>query len=144
VTKPTVAFALRAEYEGTTTQTIDGENRQVPVFSGGLVAAGDRDVDIAELLDDGDGQIVVAESDVALLLALDQYPALKRVGADDEAAPVNPYLAKSISDLRAEAKRRDLEVPAAIKKPALAEALLEHDRELAAGGPDNTDPEASA
>lgn len=129
----TVAYALREEYQGTTVQNIDGEDREVPVFTGGVIRAGEDDFDVREALDEGDGVIVVAETSSGLLSALDEYPALKRVAVPEGAAPLTEYQGAPLGRLRVEAKRRGLDGYSRANREALIAALEEHDRRAAAG-----------
>lgn len=100
-----IAYGLRAEYEGTA--NLDGQD--VPVFGGGLLALdGGESLDVAEALRAGDGRIVVDDTDAALILRLDAYPALKRVAAEGSVPTVGRYDRSSVSDLRAELRLRDL------------------------------------
>lgn len=106
-----IAFALRREYQGTTTQVEeDGADPvEVPVFTGGLIAvADDRDLNVGEELEAGDGLVVVDEHDTAALIALDAYPALKRVDAPDDAAITGGYDERKATELRAELERRGI------------------------------------
>lgn len=93
----TIAFALRADYATN--------------YTGGVIAVGyDRTLDIKAEIETGGGQIVVPDNDPSLLLALDGYPALKRVTAGDSDVTVDDrYEAMSVSDLRAEAKSLGVE-----------------------------------
>lgn len=123
------AFALREEYAGTVVQNIDGEDREVPVFSGGVVNGGDVDLNIAELLTEGDGVIVVDPRDPVVLAALEEYPALKPVGVPDGADPINDrYSSKGVTELRRLAKRAGIERMGRAGKDELIAALEAHDR----------------
>jgi len=101
-----VAYGLRADYDGTV--TIDGED--VPRFLGGVIRAGDRDLNVREELARGSGRILVSESDAGAVLALDGYPALKRVpaGDADRSDALSRYDALRMPELRAEVKLRGL------------------------------------
>lgn len=130
----TVAFALRADYEGEVDVTLeDGSVETRPKFAGGLLAVGDGDFDVAEELEAGDGYIVVYEHDSRLVDLLDIYPALKRVATPAGAEAVNPYLRRSHDDLKLQASLRDLEGLGHASKGKLSDVLLAHDAELAAG-----------
>lgn len=133
----TIAYRLRADYDG----TVEQDGIEVPIFTGGLIAAGDRDVDVRVELDAGAGTIVVAETDSALVEALDSYPALKRVGAPDDATPVDPYAGLTVVQLRDEVRLRELTVPAGAKRGELVDALLADDQG-ADITPDPDSPEA--
>lgn len=63
-----LAYALRAEYED--------------IYTGGLIVAGDSDFDVKAELDAADG-VIVTDSP-AIIQALDDYPALKRVPLPDD------------------------------------------------------------
>lgn len=99
-----IAYALRGDYAGTVEQ--DGE--EVPLFSGGITSAGDAgDLDVAELLEEGGGTIVVDDRDPRIVLALDEFLALKRVPVpDDVKALVGDYDGQPVTTLRGELKRR--------------------------------------
>lgn len=115
-----IAYGLRADY---------ADN-----YLGGVIRAGDRDVNVLEALDDGSGVIVADDTDTELVNALDGRPELKRVAAPDEQQPVTSrYAEYSVADLRYEAQRRGLTVPAGTRKAALIDALVDHDQRLAAG-----------
>lgn len=124
----TVAFTLRDEYAGTVVQREDenDEGREVPVFTGGLITVSDQDFDVRAELDAGDGYIVVASGNAALVDALDNYPALKRAASPDGAPIASGYDSLKVSDLRAELKRRGVE-PGNARKDALVRALTELD-----------------
>lgn len=117
----TIAFALRADYEG--------------VYTGGVIVVGyDRTLNVLEALEEGSGQIVVPENDVELVTALDGYIALKRVGAADDAdATVDRYEGLTVSQLRAEAKSRGIDKAAGASRDNLLAALRDQDRAVAAG-----------
>lgn len=131
----TITYGLRADYAGTVVQYDTEEDKQagngteVPVFSGGIVAAGAVDVDVRELLEDpehGDtGTIVVAETATALVNALDQYPALKRLETDAEPAEeaITDLDTLNVGDLRREAGREDLEAYGGLKRDELLRAV---------------------
>lgn len=133
-----IAFALREDYAG----TVEVDGAEVPVFTGGLLAVADRDVDVRAELDAGAGIIVVADHDAALAEALAAYPALKRVAVPDGSDPVEPYVGLTVPELRAELKLRELTVDANARRDDLVTALLEHDSALAAGV-DATDPDST-
>lgn len=138
------AYALRDEYAGTVVQAIDGEDREVPVFSGGLVNGGDNfgDVDVAKLLEEGGGTIVVDPRDPVLAAALDEYPPLKDVPVPDGASPVNDlYSNRGVRWLRAEVKRRGIDGLSKATKDELVAALEEYDR-AGNGGNDDQGGEA--
>lgn len=132
-----LAFALRSDYEGTTTVGEADEAREVPVFLGGVIVAGERDLNVAELLEAGNGTIVVSDRDPRIVAALDEYPALKRVevpkGAD---SVLGGYEDSNLTTLRAEAKRRELDVEGGVSKANRDTliAALEADDQGGAGG----------
>jgi len=130
-----ISYALRAEFDGTVTQELDdGTSVEVPAFTGGLITAGDRDVDIRVELDAGDGTIVVDDTaDPALILALDNYPALKRTGTPEGSEPINPYANQPIANLRERATALGLELYGSPKKAELAAGLLAADQATASG-----------
>lgn len=138
-----VAFALREEYAGTVLQreTEDDPGTEVPVFGGGLIGAGDRELNIAELLEDGDGTIVVEPAEHPLtLVALDEYPALKRVPVPAGAQAVTTgYADQSATKLRDEAGRRGIAGAGGASKADLLVALEADDARIAAGE-DQPDP----
>lgn len=102
-----VAYALRAEYEDS--------------YAGGVLAVGyDRTIDISAELENGSGQIVVADNDEALKAVLDGYPALKRVTTDSDEPTVDRYDGMSLADLRRETKNLGLEVDGNTKEAHLA------------------------
>lgn len=113
-----LAFALRAEYEGTVTIKGDGDtDLEVPKFLGGVIVAGERDLDVAELLAQGDGAIVISDRDPRIVAALDEYPALKRVDVPKGADTVlGSYEDSNLTTLRAEARRRELDVEGGVSK----------------------------
>lgn len=105
-------------------------------FLGGVINAGERDLNIAEELEKGNGTITVADdADVRVITALDNYPALKRTTAPDGDPAVegeDKYLRSRVTALRADAKARDLDGAGEADKATLVAALAEHDRILAA------------
>jgi hypothetical protein len=132
----TIAYELREEFAGTVEQVEHegAEPVEVPVFSGGLIAAGEtedgkaRDLNLRELLDEGDGTIVVEDHDTAAITALDQYPALKRVRVEPDAEPiVGAYNDRNTGDLRTELKRRGIEGAGNLSKDDAVAALERFD-----------------
>lgn len=73
------AYGLRAEYDGTVETDLGDGAVTVPKFSGGVLAVAGEDFNVREELDAGEGVIVVDAANVALVNALEEYPALKRV-----------------------------------------------------------------
>lgn len=130
----TVAFALRADYEGTVDVELeDGSVETRPKFGGGLLAVGDGDFNVGDALEEGDGTIVVYQHDSRLVDLLEAYPALKRVSAPRGAEAINPYGRRTHDDLKLLASLRDLEGLGHASRDRLADVLLAHDAELAAG-----------
>lgn len=80
-----IAFGLAADYAGTVSDD-DGER---PLYLGGILKAGDREIDTLAELDAGDGLIVVEDTDYEAVRALDDAPALERrdVANTVEASP---------------------------------------------------------
>lgn len=134
----TIAYELRESHAGTVEQLehADADPVEVPLFTGGLIRVGvDGEADVAELLEEGGGTIVVDEVNEALIAALDEYPALKRVSAGGAAptASTSAYADSNVTALRADAKARELEGGSSATKDELVNALEEHDRRLADG-----------
>jgi hypothetical protein len=112
---PPIAYGLRADYAGTVDRVIavndagePTETETVPLFLGGMIAVAGTDFDVAAELERGDGTITVAEENHVLIMALDEYPALKRVGAPENATPVTVADRMPISRLRDELRGRGL------------------------------------
>ena len=105
-----IAYALRDEFTGTVDQreTEDAEPVTVPVFTGGPISVDtDREIHLGEALEEGGGTIVIDDGDGALIVALDGYPALKRVAVPEGAEPVaGDYDSQTNAALRAELNRR--------------------------------------
>jgi hypothetical protein len=135
-----IAYALRAEYEGTV-EDFDGGT--VPRFLGGILAVGPRSIDVRAELKAGGGTIVVDESDTLLVNVLDGYAPLKRVAAHDAPATISPYDGPKVDELRAEASLRDLATGGT--KAELVARLEAHDEAVKTGdqaGASNPTPEA--
>jgi hypothetical protein len=135
-TETRVAFALREEYAGTVLQreTEDDPGTEVPVFTGGLIGAGDRELNVRELLDEGNGTIVIEPAEHPLtLVALDEYPALKRVPVPADAPVTTGYADQTATKLREEAGRRGIAGAAGASKVDLVPALEADDERIAAG-----------
>jgi hypothetical protein len=129
-----VAFALRAEYEGTTTVELeDGSTEERPTFAGGVLHADPGDFDVAEQLEAGKGAIVVAARDQRLVDLLDEYPPLKRVPVPAGAKPISPYDRQPTDALRHLASLREIDGAGSLSRAKLIRALDRQDRELAAG-----------
>lgn len=131
-----VAFALRAEYEGTTTVELeDGSTEDRPSFAGGVLHTDPGDFDVAEHLDAGAGVIVVSTRDQRLVDLLDAYPPLKSVAVPAGAKPISPYARHSLDTLRHLGSLRDLDGAGGLSRAKLIRALEAQDRALAAGQP---------
>lgn len=126
-----VAYALREDYAG----TVEQDGVQVPLYTGGSLAIDDdrQHFDVRAELDDGDGTIVVTETDLPLVIALDQYPPLKRVKVPAGRPPANPYAKVNAAGLRARASELGLEVHGQPKVDALRAGLLNADEHIAGG-----------
>lgn len=124
-----IAYGLRAEYEG----TVEQDGAQVPRYLGGLIALGEgRDLDVAQALRDGAGTIVIEETDTLAVVALDAYAPLKRVPAHDADATIpSQYADRPVADLRADLRARGLDTSGA--KTDLVARLDDADRAVAAG-----------
>jgi hypothetical protein len=141
----TVAYALRADFEGTVSQAVTelddegklvetGEVVEVDKFLGGLINAGDRELDVKAELEEGGGRIVVLASDTGAIDALNAFPALKRVGSEEgEEAVLVPYPNRNRDALRDEATSRGIEGAGGANKDPLVYALEEHDLRTAEG-----------
>lgn len=142
-----IAYALRSEFAGTVVQYESQEDKdagngsEVPAYTGGIITAGDRDVDVRELLDSKpyDGVILVDDSDTGLVTALDEVPVLKRVGLETAGVDpaeleltVGPYDGLLKADLVDRARARGLDGASSATKPAIVAALVELDRREAA------------
>jgi hypothetical protein len=95
-----IAFALRAGDEDT--------------FAGAVLCVGPNGeaLDTKAALDEGDGVIVVPDTDSWTITALDEHPQFKRVAVPEEpAAVVDRFEAMNASALRDEAKRLGVESP---------------------------------
>lgn len=117
-----IAFALRAEYDGTVEQ--DGE--QVPKFGGGVLFVGDGDIHIRDELEAGGGVITCRASDSALVALLDAYPALKRA-TTNPAHVISPYARRETEALRFDADLRGLRQAGSLSRARLVKALEAHD-----------------
>lgn len=136
----TIAYALREEFEGTVEQELeDGTVVEVDKFLGGLINVGNGDLDVKLALEEGGGEIVVDERDAQIVMALNGYPALKRVGSDAEVT-IDPdvvlYHDRKRDELAGDAKARGLEGVTGALKDDLVYALEEHDLRLAEGSLD--------
>lgn len=148
-----IAYELRAEYTGTVEQVLTVDDRgnaidtvTVPAFTGGIINAGDRDLDVAAELKAGDGRIIVDEGTLdgnAAAIVLDGYPALKRApSAESDRAtfprPAGEDLpagtaAPTVAELRARADTLGLKVESGTKRDELAKGLEEQATRAAAG-----------
>lgn len=102
-----VAYTLRDEFAGE--HEVEGET--VPVYSGGLIRLdADRELNVAEALDEHDGVIVVDDADQSALVALDGYLPLKRAAVPEGAEPVvGDYDSRTNAVLRDELERRGVQ-----------------------------------
>jgi hypothetical protein len=125
------AFALREEYEGTVTQIAEegAEPVEVPAFTGGVIAAGDEDLNVRELLDGDEygppGVIVVDRSATNIVNALEQYPPLKAVTPPAGATALTEYDGATATVLKRELERRG--ITGTGKRDDLEAALRAHD-----------------
>jgi hypothetical protein len=124
------AFQLRADLAGTVTvyatqaDKDEGNGQEVPAYTGGVIAVGDGEFDLGAALDEGDGTIVVDDADYALVNALDEYPALKRVAAPDAGADeVDDLDRLGVRDLRRLAGEAGLEGAGRANRDALITAI---------------------
>lgn len=129
----TIAFALRAEYAGTTPVEKDGHDTEVPTFQGGLLNVGDGDINLGEALEAGDGHIVVQANDQQLADLLRAVPVLKEVATPEGATPISPYERLQADAVRTVAQARDIKGAASASKERLLPILAAHDEALAAG-----------
>jgi glutathione S-transferase len=75
----------------------------------GTIAVGDSTVNLHDALKDGDGVIVVPESDAILRVILEEHPDFRRVSVPDDAEHLTDSLdALSATQVRDEAKKRGL------------------------------------
>lgn len=138
-----IAYELRAEYAGTVEQVLtvnehgDPDTTQtVPLFTGGVIRAGDKDLDVRAELEQGNGRIVIDDADPhaqAAVIALDGYPALKRVAAAGADATLDPLDELNAAQARAEASRIGLSIAAGTKADEVRAGLKAHRDALAAG-----------
>lgn len=129
-----IAYALRAELEGTVEIEIDGESQTVPKFGGAVLAVGDGDLHVRDTLDEGGGVICVKAADQTLVDLLDAYPALKRVGVPkDPAHVVSPYDRLVTDALRHVASLRDIAGAGSASRSKLIAALEAQDEALESG-----------
>lgn len=124
-----VAYALRDEHEGTVDLEVDGEAQTVPKFGGGLIRTGaDSEIELREALDEGDGVIVVDDTDNAAIVALDGIVALKRVAVPEGAETIaGGYEDRDNSALRAELNRRGVQGAGNKNHDELVAALVSYD-----------------
>lgn len=133
------AYALAAEYAET--------------FAGATVNHPTRNtVDIAQLLDQGGGVIVVATNDHALVGALDAVPVLERLPAVPDGAAktaLTVYDAVALPELRETARDRGLRVASNASRATVVALLVAFDHgdlrtddapPAAAGDPDADPP----
>jgi hypothetical protein len=135
-----IVYGLREEYAGTVIQRDKpgDEGVEVPKFSGGVVSIGNEgeSLDIAEALEEGGGEIVVSDTDQRAVIALDEYPALKRLRTSDDPpdTPTIGWADRLKVDLVKEADSRGIEGGAGALKDDLVQALTVHDELIADGG----------
>lgn len=124
-----VAFALKAEYEGTVeVEAEDGSGLvEVPKFQGGILYVGDGDINIADELEAGGGYIVVGTEDQRLRDLLEVYPALKRVEVPAGAKPLSMFARYPDEDLRLQGSLREIKGYASMSRAKLVKALEAHD-----------------
>lgn len=126
-----VAYALREQYAGTVEQVLEADadgnptkTVEVPAYTGGVVALGDRDLNVREELDsDPEGYVLVPDTDDRAIAVLDEYPPLKRVpvpaGVDEAVA----YKRQRNAELEAELERRNVVAVRGETKAKLVEGL---------------------
>lgn len=131
-----IVYELRESYAGTVEQPNPDDPKgpplEVPYFTGGVISAGDRDIDVRAELDAGDGTIQVAEDDVYAIVALDGYPALKRTTSGTAPPPElaereTGYDALKAEQLRGDPRLADVAGTAGARKGELVAALEELD-----------------
>lgn len=145
-----VAYALREEYDGTVEQVYEtdadgepAETVEVPRFLGGILRAGETELDVRELLDDDEhtpAGIIVVDSALEPLVAacLDEYPALKRVPVPAGATSSSPTLEDlTVPKLKERATAEGLAGASNAKRDDLVAALA-YAAELRAAGQDPT------
>lgn len=129
-------YELRESYAGTVEQPNPDDPKGpplvVPYFTGGVISAGDRDIDVRAELDKGDGTIGVAEDDLYAIVALDAYPALKRTTPGTEPPAqlderITGYDHLKADDLRNDPRLADVGGTAGARKAELVAALEELD-----------------
>lgn len=120
----TVSYALKAD--------------EVDSFRGGVIRAGDRDVDLAEALNAGGGVIVAALTDYELVNALDGVDVLERTapGTGADVPTVSPYAGTNVEGLRDELRRRNL--PTGGKREELEQRLEADDNPTPASDDNDT------
>jgi hypothetical protein len=139
----TVAYALREEYTGTVTQVLEADadgkptkTLEAPKFSGGVIAAGDEDLNLAELLEEGNGVIVVDPTANPLaVVVLDEIGVLKRVPPPADAAAAVGYRDRTATALRERAGARGIAGTGNARHADLVAALEADDARVAAGQP---------
>jgi hypothetical protein len=92
----------------------------------GVLAVGDSSIDVRAALQEGDGVLVVPDSDTVTQVVLDEYPPLKRVAVPDEpASVVDQFEALPHQALKDEARVRGLKVSGSSEE--LRDAIRAHD-----------------
>lgn len=140
-----IAYELRDAYAGTVEQvlTVDDkgdpvDTQTVPAFSGGVFRAGERDLNLAELLEAGNGRIVIDEATIEgsqAVTVLDGVPVLKRVGAEEgDAEQATTTLEQmNATQLRAEARLRGVKIETGADRDAILKGLTEQGDRSGAG-----------
>lgn len=138
-----IAYTLREEFAGTVEQETTDGVVDVPRYSGGVIRAGELDIDVPEELLAGDGYIVIDARSQSAAVHLDEYPPLMRVAVPDvHTRPTGafiaagPYDLANVTELRGDAATRGIEGTGRAKREDLVDALEEHDERLAAGSLD--------
>jgi hypothetical protein len=141
-----IGYALREEFRGTVVQRVDEDDpgNEVNLFQGGVLNIGDKDLNVAEALEEGDGVIVVEDLDPRVSTALDGYPALERVPVDGRQAIAGGYADRSATDLRAELGERGIVGAGSLSKADAVAALEAHVGELLNAHPGGGTPAAEA
>lgn len=125
------AFTLADEYTGTV------EGSDTPVYGGGLIRIGEHEVNVADLLEAGNGFIVVDTSTVLGQVAADVLygrPELEPVDVDpaDHPAKLTAYDLLPFPTIRREALTRGI-TPVPRSRDEVVARLIEDDHRRAAG-----------
>lgn len=145
------AFALREDYQGEIeVELADGTKEQRAIYQGGVLALGPSSVNVGELLEQGNGVIVVEQGQAELVELLAEYGPLKRVGVPDGARAVSLWATRPRAVLLEEARRRGLRGYTSLSTDRLAGVLQRQDHEAgerARAGepvPEDLQPDADA